>query len=120
MGALDGKAYTSTFGALGFFYLGSGSRTLKRPGRVARLQIDDLPYGSARTIQKGGWSPKPIALQIVIKAEHETAWQNAIGSSATLTLLGDSPRTAVLADTGEFEQYPDNLDALTTTVTFEF
>lgn len=120
MGALTDKAYTSTFGSLGFFVAGNGRRGMHRRGRQARYQKDALPYGNNRTIQQAGYDEEPLTVQIVVKAGDWTAWRNAVNSSATLTILGDDPETAYLAGLTAGEAYPDDADAITASALFEF
>jgi hypothetical protein len=120
MGALDSKTYTSTWGSLGFFYQGNGGRTLSRPGRAARYQIDDLPYGTQRVIQMGGSSKKQKQIQAIVKAADINAWLNAINTTASLTLKGVAQGIAYLADIGDYEEYPDSEDVYMIPLTFEF
>ena len=120
MGALDGRTYTSTFGSLGFFYKGSGDRTLQRPGRTAVYQKDKIPYGSNSVIQRAGWSKNQITIDALVKASDEAAWLNAVNTSATLTLKGSSGSLAYLAGIGNYSVYPDEEGCLNMPLMFEF
>lgn len=120
MSVLDDKDYTQSFGSLGFFWLGNGQRTTPLIGRTARYQRDPIPFGNNAVIQKSGYDDAPLSHQAVIKTADWSAWLAAVNTSATLTIVGASASTAYLAEVSNPEQYPDDANALTVTLTFIF
>lgn len=118
MGAFDGMTGTSSFGALRFWKAQDSARTLPRRGRAARIQRDQIPFGDNATVQIGGTDPKPVQIQALIKEADWAAFLAAVGTVATLAILGDTAIAAVLSEVGDGAAYPDDAGVLATTLTF--
>jgi hypothetical protein len=95
-GALDGQTPTSSFGAASF-WLTNNQGALPRPGKTTRYQKTPVPYGTLSTTQIGGSDTDPVQVDALVKATDYAGLAALGGTVATLTLLGDVARTALLA-----------------------
>jgi hypothetical protein len=106
MSALDGQVGTSSFGSV-HFWEPNADRGLVRPGKSARYQKDPIPYGTLATIQIGGGDTDPLTVQAMLKTADYPALEALCYTVGTLTLLGDSTRSALLAKMSNPKFYPD-------------
>lgn len=63
---------------------------------VADVQRTQVPYSSDTIEQVGGRYAQPLEIPIMFRREDAATLAGLVGQTGTLTLLGDTPRTARL------------------------
>lgn len=114
------QSYTSTFGAVGF-RITDNQMALPEPGTTLRVQKDPIPYGNLSTVQIGGYDSDDLTLSIVLNTSDFAALRAAAqaATTATLTILGDIARTALLTKLGQPRKYAEGETIVQVTFMFD-
>lgn len=100
---------TSSFGSTHFWLVQEGTPARGLP-RFAKQQVISeihVPGGDRNIIQTLGNQTLPLTRTLLVQSEDLDTLIGQTGTTATLALLGDTPRTALLLSTSDPRQYPD-------------
>lgn len=105
----------NSFGGTKFWYVQQKATAAPRIPRESLADIKEAPWGNRTVVQISGLKSAQLTLAILVRSEDLAALYGKIGTSATLSLAGDSNRTATLLTLSGEWQHPEGFSEMSAT-----